>query len=127
MTEKYSDTEMIAHLISLGHDRPIAQAAIERFSDDLTDGGFRCYFEQDAATLSEIATKIAKRTTDIAWWHDDWKADTGLTLAEFSTKAMLQRMDEFGEAGLTCGHDEYCRASALDRRLVADINAGKAS
>lgn len=68
MTEMYTDTEMLAHLISLGHDKRSAEAAIDRYSDELPSGGFRCYIEQDVAMLSATATKIAKQTAESDAW-----------------------------------------------------------
>ena len=68
MTEMYTDTEMLNHLISLGHDERSAEAAIDRYSDDLPSGGFRCYFGEDAAMFSAAATKIAKQTAKSDAW-----------------------------------------------------------
>lgn len=68
MTEMYSNAEMVAHLISLGHDKRSAETAIERHSDDLTSGGFRAYFEQDAAKFSATATEIAEQAAKSAAW-----------------------------------------------------------
>lgn len=61
---------------------------------------------------------------DISSWHQDWKAETGMTLDEFSAAAKLQYMIDFGKAGLTGNRREYDRANALDDRLVADVKAG---
>ena len=62
--------------------------------------------------------------TDISSWHQDWKAETGLTLGEFSAAAQLQYMIDFGKAGMTVNRREYDRANALDDRLVAGLVAG---
>lgn len=61
---------------------------------------------------------------DISSWHQDWKAETGMTLDDFSATAKLQYMIDFGKAGLARNGAEYDRANALDDRLVADVKAG---
>ena len=61
---------------------------------------------------------------DISSWHQDWKAETGMTLDEFSAAAKLQYMIDFGKAGLARNASEYDRANALDDRLVSDVKAG---
>ena len=61
---------------------------------------------------------------DISSWHQDWKAETGMTLDEFSAAAKLQYMIDFGKAGLARNGREYDSANALDDRLVADVKAG---
>lgn len=55
---------------------------------------------------------------DIEDWCQDWKAETGMTLEEFSKEAGLYK------TGMAGNRNEYHAADRLHTRLVAAVKAG---